>query len=226
MKSIRFVILGALAAGLIAAGCGSDDNNDKQSFGTSVGSASTASLSKAEFVSQANAICQTSNQELDQAGQALGQNPTPEELNSFVTDNVVPTIQKQLDAIRSLGAPAGDEQTVNAILAAADTGLQNLEADPTLITTSGGDPFSQANQLADDYGLTVCGSGGSDNSGSDNSAGDNGGASSSGGADDGTDTGSGTTGAGSAGGSSGSGGSGSGAPSTDSNNDGINDPSG
>jgi hypothetical protein len=219
MKSVRFAILGALAAGLIAAGCGSDDNNDKQSFGTSVGSASTASLTKADFVTQANAICKTANQELDQAGQALGQSPTPEELDSFVTDNVTPTIQTELDAIRGLGAPAGDEQTVNAILAAADSGLQSLQADPSLLT--GGDPFGEANQLADDYGLTVCGTGGDDNG--DNETGDDNGGSSGGGADDGTNTSAGATGDDSAGGSSSSG---SGAPSTDSNNDGINDPSG
>lgn len=220
MKSVWIAILGALAAGLLAAGCGSDDNSDKQSFGTSVGSASTASLSKADFVTQANAVCKTANQELDQAGQALGQNPTPEELDSFVTDNVTPTIQTELDAIRALGAPAGDEQTVNAILAAADSGLQRLQADPSLLTT--GDPFGEANQLADDYGLTVCGTGGNDNGG--NATGDaNGG---SGSADDGTNTSDSGTGAGSAGGSSGSSGAGSGAPSTDSNNDGINDPSG
>jgi hypothetical protein len=219
MKSVRFAILGALAAGLIAAGCGSDDNNDKQSFGTSVGSASTASLTKADFVTQANAICKTANQELDQAGQALGQSPTPEELDSFVTDNVTPTIQTELDAIRALGAPAGDEQTVNAILAAADSGLQSLQADPSLLTN--GDPFGEANQLADDYGLTVCGTGSDDNGG--NETGDDNGGSSGGGADDGTNTSAGATGDDSAGGSSSSG---SGAPSTDSNNDGINDPSG
>lgn len=206
MKGIRFAIVGALAAGLIAAGCGSDDNDDKQSFGTSVGSASTASLSKADFVSQANSICKTANQELDQAGQALGQNPTPEELESFVADNVTPTIQTELDAIRALGAPTGDEQTVDAILTAADAALQQVAADPSLLT-SGGDPFAEANQLADDYGLTVCGSGD-----------DNGGSSGGGGGDDGTETG--TSGAGSAGS-----GSGSGAPSTDSNDDGISDPS-
>lgn len=223
MKSIRFLIVGALAAGLIAAGCGSDDNTDKQSFGTSVGSASTSSLSKAEFIAQAGAICESSNQQLNQAGQALGPNPTPEEVDSFVSDNLVPSIQQQIDDIGALGAPAGDEQTVTAILDAADSALQQIEADPTLITGNGSDPFAQANQLADDYGLAACGSGAGDNGGGSAGAGTD--TSGGGSADAGTDTSGGGTGSGAGAGSAGSSGAG-GAPSTDANNDGISDPTG
>lgn len=153
MKKIAMMTSAALAAGLIAAGCGSsDDNNSSSSDSTS-----TAALTKAEFLAQGNAICTAGNQKLDAAFQSLGKNSTPEQISQVTTEQIVPTINDELDQIRALGAPAGDEQQVSAILDEADSASAKLEADPSL-GAGGSDPFAQANKLAKEYGLTVCAS--------------------------------------------------------------------
>jgi hypothetical protein len=209
------VVCAALAAALISA-CG-DDNEDKQQFGATVGSGTTSALSKDEFLLKANAICELGNKELDEAAQALGENPSSDEVTSFATESLVPSIESQIGEIRALGAPVGDEAQVTAILDAAAADLDKVKADPSLVS-GGGDPFADANQLADEYGLTSCGSG-DDGGGADTTAGS------------GTDTSAaGPTDTGSEGSASGSGSSGGGsggyAPSSpDSNGDGIPDPS-
>jgi hypothetical protein len=154
----------ALAAGALAACGGGDDN--KQQFGATVGSG-PSTLTKDQFVQQANQICDQGNKELDTASQALGQNPTADQISSFATDTVVPAVERQVSDIRALGAPAGDEEQVNALLDAAQADAEKVKSDPTVLAN--GDPFADANKLADDYGLTSCGSGGG-GGGSDGSA--------------------------------------------------------
>ena len=113
-------------------------------------------ISKTAFITQADQICKESNDELDAEGRKLGNSPSKSEVESFASDSVVPAIQQQLDQIRALGVPAGDEDQVNAILDAAQADLDKLEADPSLLE-SNSDVFADANKLANDYGLKVCG---------------------------------------------------------------------
>ena len=61
--------------------------------------------------------------------------------------------------LQALPPPSGDEAQVQAIISAAQQGLDKLKADPSLITASGQDnPFAEANKLAKQYGLTACAS--------------------------------------------------------------------
>ena len=48
---------------------------------------------------------------------------------------------------------------MNAILDEAQSALDRGKKDPTLLASQKNDPFNKANQLAKNYGLTVCGSG-------------------------------------------------------------------
>ncbi len=143
----------ALAIGLIAAGCGSSNDN----------STSTSSLTKAQWIAKADAICQQGNQEINTAGKQLFGNqqapPSQADQEKFASDTLVPNIQKQIDDIRALGAPSGDEDQVNAILDAAQKGVDQAKANPSLLTEqgSGQDPFAGANKLATQYGMKVCG---------------------------------------------------------------------
>lgn len=145
--------IGALAAtGLAAiaiAGCGGGDES------------STAALSKDDFLAQADQICAKGDQELNDAGQQLAQGgrPSEEDLNQFISDTLVPNLESQADQIRGLGAPAGDEEQVNAIVDALDTGIEQIKADPSGAVSGGGGSFDDANKLAQDYGLTDCGNG-------------------------------------------------------------------
>jgi hypothetical protein len=144
----------ALAAGALLAGCGGggDDNS------TTAASTDTSgqTITKADFLQQGNQICKEANDQLNQQPQP-NQNSSQAEVDDFVTNTVVPNVQNQLDQIKALGAPAGDEDQVNKILGDAQAALDKLKSDPSSIS---GDSFAQANQEANAYGLTECGKGG------------------------------------------------------------------
>jgi hypothetical protein len=141
-----------LIVGLVLVACGSSNDNS-----------TTTALSKAAFLKQGNAICKKGNQQINQAAHKQfpkGSKPTKADFTKFTTDTAIPNVQTQIDGIKALGAPTGDEAKVNAITAAAQAGLDKTKKDPSLFTSNKGDPFAQANKLATAYGLTVCGSGG------------------------------------------------------------------
>jgi hypothetical protein len=152
-RNLTLLAVSALAVGLVAAGCGSSNDN----------STSTSSLTKAEWIAKADAICQAGNQEINAAAHQQfpnNQKPSQADQQSFATGSVIPSVQKQLDQIKALGAPSGDETQVNAILDAVSADLDKVKSDPSLVTSNSGDPFADANKLATAYGLKVCGKGG------------------------------------------------------------------
>ena len=142
-------------AALIGAGCGDDDEDTT--------GASSAPLTKQEFAQQANQICADGNEEIDEGAQATFSEgrPAPEDQEAFFTDTVIPNVQSQIDDIRALTPPEGDEEEVAAIVDSAQSAVDEIEADPAALADieEGGssDPFAEANKLAEDYGLEECG---------------------------------------------------------------------
>ncbi len=153
-RNLTLMAGAALAVGLIAAGCGSDGNDDASS---STGTEASAALTKAEFVTQADAICQQGNDELDAATASFDKNTSQAEFEAFATDTLAPNVQSQVDQIDALVPPAADQEQVDAILSAAQDGVDQIKADPGALEN--GDPLAKANKLAADYGLKVCGQG-------------------------------------------------------------------
>lgn len=137
----------AMAVSLVATGCGGSDDKDDSS------DEPAAAISQADFVEQANQICADGNVEIDAAGDALGAAPTDEEIATFSTDVVIPNVQDQHDAIADLGAPEGDEDTVDSLLTALQDGIDGLSADPSVIMAG---PFQDAEAPATELGLTEC----------------------------------------------------------------------
>jgi hypothetical protein len=134
------VAIAALAAGLLAAGCGDDDDE-------------SSDLTHDEFVTQANEICTEGNAELEQtADPAAG--PGTAEFDAFVTDTLVPNVQGQIQDIRDLGIPDEDED-LNATLDEAEE-ITNEIADDPAVLTEGGDPFAPVNDELTEAGLTEC----------------------------------------------------------------------
>jgi hypothetical protein len=142
-----WLLAAVMAMGLIAAGCDDDDDGGD-------------ALTKEEFVAQGNAICEKGNAEINAAADEAfsGKQPNPAAEEAFVTDTLVPSVQGQIDDIRDLGIPEGDEDTVNGFLDKAELILQDLKEDPASIDD--GDPFAPVNQELADYGLTTCAEGG------------------------------------------------------------------
>lgn len=144
--------------------CGDDDDETTTAAtGEETSTAATGEpLSKEEFVTQADQICAEGDAQIDEAARATfaeGE-PTPEEQEAFVTDTVVPNIQGQIDGLRALTPPEGDEEDVAEILDAAQAGIDEAEENPSSLGPGGGgsDPFAEASKLASDYGLEDCGS--------------------------------------------------------------------
>ena len=115
-------------------------------------------LTKDEFTTQANKICSDGNAELETAAEELGESPSEEQIEEFVTDAVLPNLQGQHDDLEDLAAPEGDEDEVEEILDALQDGIDGIEEDPAGAITSGEDPLAEASELAGDYGLTECAS--------------------------------------------------------------------
>ena len=111
-------------------------------------------LTKAQFITQANALCAEAQMNfvtvLEVAG-VNGSSPTPQQLIPFV-GAFAPIIQNQITRTRALKPPKHDQSKVTKILQANQDALNKLRADPQLL---GGkqSPFLAADSLARAYGL-------------------------------------------------------------------------
>ena len=146
------IVIGAAAVGVMAlgaAGCGGDDDEET----------TTAALSKQEFIKQGDEICAKADKQLDQAGRELGKGkPSQQAIEQFATENVVPNIQGQIDAVRALGIPEGDEEQINATLDDAQEAIDQLKQDPSQLVNGPADKqLDQAGNELKQYGFKKCG---------------------------------------------------------------------
>lgn len=152
------------ALALAIAGCGGDDETSTTASSTTTAAGATGTsggtpLTKEEFIAQADAICAAGDKTIDAAGQALGQNPSQEEINQAITETVIPTISGEFDAIEELTPPEGDQDTIAELLASGRAAIAEIEENPDSAFAAGQDsPFAEVNQMAQDYGLKDCGS--------------------------------------------------------------------
>jgi hypothetical protein len=152
MKKLTWIVAAAFAVGLIAAGCGGDDNDGNDDASTNTGT-EASTLTHQQFVTQANQICKEGNAEIDAAGNQLQAKPGTPEFESFVTDTLVPNVQGQIDDIRSLGIPDEDADQVNSVLDEAEQITNDIADDPSKVQ---GDPYASINKQLTDLGLTEC----------------------------------------------------------------------
>ena len=156
MSKSLFAALAALAAiAMIAAGCGGGGDSTTDS----------GSLTKAEFLKQGNAICAKGNKEIQEGfeefakenGFSEKKQPSKAQLTELVETVVLPKVRGQVEGIKALGAPSGEEAQVEAITDAAEEALEKGEEEPAALASEKADPFAKANKKASDYGLVKCG---------------------------------------------------------------------
>jgi len=145
---------GILAIGMatlalaLATGCGDD---------------SEASITRAEFVEQGNAVCKEVlkaktilvNQELAQRkkeGKSLELN---EKSAVAVLAVALPPLFELPDKLRQLEVPEGEEEKVETIIKSYETGVSEMEEDPGNALQINY-PFEEADELAEKYGLNLC----------------------------------------------------------------------
>jgi hypothetical protein len=142
---------GVVAIAVIAAGCGSSSND------------TTSALTKAEFISQGDAICEKGNKEIETGFEAFMKEngikgePSKAEGVELSETVLIPSVKNQSEELRALGAPSGEEGEISAMLDALDEAVEEAEEDPEALLASESDPFGPANKMATEYGLKVCG---------------------------------------------------------------------
>ncbi len=146
---------GALVlAGLLVAGCGSSSS-------TTTTTATT--ISKAEFVAKGNAICAAGSKTQEAAFNAFAkkhglkenQQPNKAQQAEAVNSILVPGIQTQINAVKNIGAPTGEEQQVSAALDTAEQELSKVKANPELAFGKES-AFVGAGEKLHALGLTQC----------------------------------------------------------------------
>jgi hypothetical protein len=143
-----------LASALLVAGCGGSDDDSTET-----------ALTKQQFIAQADAICKQGNQEIEEGFESFAeendvpknQEPSKAQGKELVETVLVPSIDSQSEDIRALGAPSGDEDEISAMLDSLDEAVEEAEEDPEALFAAKSDPFGKPNELAQDYGLKVCG---------------------------------------------------------------------
>lgn len=139
------------AAALAAAGCGGGASTTADEAGAITGD---------EWIAQADAICEKGDAEIEEAGDALGKKPSPEDQAEYAENTVLPSVQSQVDQVAALPVPEGWDEQVSDLVASAQQGIDDLTADPTLLGAEGDeDPFAETRDLAKDLGLKHCAQG-------------------------------------------------------------------
>ena len=140
-----FAILLMLFLGL--GGCGTDDPEQ-------TGDA----ITRAEFIEQANVICEQANDELRQAmvdSFGVGQQPDDETGIRFTREVWIPSLRQQDKDLRALERPEADRQRIEEMLRGITIAAGKVDADPGLASEG---PFDEVTRELTDYGIGPCGS--------------------------------------------------------------------
>lgn len=138
-----------------AAGCGGSNDEGQ-----------TTSLTKAQFIKQANAICLqtkersvTAFREYSQTHAVPSSGPGLAAKAADLIENIfIPIYDEQIEKIGALEAPSGDEEKVDAILAAMREGIEGARREPLPFIRESA-ALNHASQLAVAYGLPECSNG-------------------------------------------------------------------
>jgi hypothetical protein len=157
-KRLIAALFGVLAIAVVVAGCGSSSSSEEN----------TSSLTKAEFIKKGDAICTAANKENEVEFEAFAtennlsesKEPSEAQKEEIATNILLPSISGQVEEIRSLGAPEGEEEQVNEILETVEEEVEEAEAEPAVLfeeEEGAESPFTEGNKLAREYGFKVCG---------------------------------------------------------------------
>jgi hypothetical protein len=130
------------------------------------GGSSYKGLSKADFVSQAEAICTAGNTKIAKVSAQFGsKEPTIEQFRDAYVNQLIPIFHGEVDDLRKLNPPAGDRDKIKQMLDDLSTGVDQAKADvqgaksqAELSTIKEPAKMKAASAEAKAYGLVTCGS--------------------------------------------------------------------
>jgi hypothetical protein len=151
-KWLGVFVAALIGAALVAGGCGSSGD-----------SSSEESITKKQFIAQADAICQKAEKTrredvatyAQEQGKELQQFSKPE-LEAMITDIALPPMSTMAEELDDLPRPTGDEEKVTAIVEGFEDAVAKAEENPLAVLSQSTGPFAGALKTAKAYGLTDC----------------------------------------------------------------------
>jgi hypothetical protein len=133
---------------LIASGCGGSGD----------------SPTRAEFIKEADAICRKAQKKKSVAQEeyllrtgANANNPLDlSQQIKLVTTVLLPALRSEAEELSELSAPDPGEEKANAVIEGFQKKVEELEDNPSAMTSFGADPFKDVSDKADKYGFKAC----------------------------------------------------------------------
>lgn len=145
-KQAIVLFAAAMAAALFMLGCGGG----------------SASISKAEFTKQAEAVCKKSEEKLRKDFTTFVEKhknvtkPTEADLAELVGAVISSNIEVEVTKLRAIEMPSGDEEQIEALIDAREESVKKGEAEPKEAVADSEKVFGKSNKLAKAYGLKAC----------------------------------------------------------------------
>jgi hypothetical protein len=168
------IIPALVASALLLAACGGDDDG-----GDVTTDPAALVPSKRDYIVQADTICGQAEQAIETEAEVRlgigasdfrltpqgeivfksGRRPGDERIRRFGTEVVTPTLRDQVERLRALTPPRGDEAEVAAIYDRAERGIERLAADPEAFSDAATvrRSLNEARSLGRRYGFFECG---------------------------------------------------------------------
>jgi hypothetical protein len=122
----------------------------------SSGDSATAALPQATFIKRAEAICEQAEQEEFKSTVAYTKEHPSSKEEEWVAPIFVPAVEEQLRQLKALGAPEGEESSIDSMLAELGTAIEVTKADPKKVLQPSTNPFEKYDKLAKKNGLVAC----------------------------------------------------------------------
>jgi hypothetical protein len=120
------------------------------------GCAGPASIPKANFLAGGNAVCQQATSDWDALVKEIPADPI-ETREKYVVEKLAPALTGVINQLRSLGAPAGDQEYLESIYADADGEVAQMVDQPSTGLQARLDaPFAAPAARFKTYGLDRC----------------------------------------------------------------------
>ena len=159
------ILFAALA--LVVAGCGGGGSSSTSTTaGASGATGASGPLTADEWAIEADQICAQGDKDQRTAikqfftenGISTNQQPTEAQIGQLANDVIIPSIQQQIDQVKTVPVPEDDADKIQAFIDQAESDLDKLRSDPSVLT-QGGEPFAETQKLAQDLGLKSCANG-------------------------------------------------------------------
>lgn len=116
----------------------------------------TPTPTKAQFITQAEKVCESAENEVIEGARAYVKKHPGTEEEDMIVPVLVPSLENEVAALKALGLPEGSEAKVEAIVTGFDKAVKKTKEDPQGTMVDQTDPFKGPDKLAENFGFRVC----------------------------------------------------------------------